>query len=89
MPARLMMVPVILREGAYRQSDLEQLGEVTKVAEGWDLEYIAGVNYFGDDETFMCEFWAAASSLAIEINDSDLIRFDWDRMERVKYPLPG
>lgn len=89
MASQLMMVPVILKNGQYTASDLEPLGSVRKTDEGWVIEYVARVRYWGDDETFMFDFWHATAALDVDIDDGDLVRFEWGSAEKIRTPLPG
>lgn len=88
MVSQSVMVPVVLREGPYGKADLEKLGEVERVAEGWVLKYISRVNYLGDDETFIYNFWSGVGTSGVKIRHDDLIRFEWGGAEKVKPRLP-
>mgnify|MGYP000485749480 CR=1 FL=1 len=88
MVSQLMKVPVILKLNSIEQSSLKQLGTVTQTEEGIVVDFIARVRCFGDDETFIHEFWLAVSSLKLEIKSDALIRFDWEHQEKVKIVIP-
>lgn len=88
MVSQLMMVPAILKASTSENNDLESLGEVVKSDEGWIVNYIARVSYFGDDEMFVYCFWHEVASKNMDITQDDFIRFDWDRVEKVRLKLP-
>ena len=88
MVSQLMKVPVILKGATLEASDLELLGEVKRSKEGWVVDYITRVCYFGDDETFIYVFWNDVAGKNIAVTIDDLIRFEWGEAEKVRTPLP-
>ena len=86
MVSQLVCIPVVLRKDCIDRESLEELGTVTETEEGWVVDYTARVGYFLDDETFMYYFYYAAGNLGL--TTSDVVRFDWDKVEKIKRVLP-
>lgn len=88
MTSQLINVPVVLKKGCSDRESLEVLGVVTETEEGFVVEYTALVGYCLDDETFIYDFWSTAGSYLPNLTNDDLIRFDWDNVQKVKRALP-
>lgn len=88
MVSQLMMVPILIKKGGCSLEHLSVLGSCVETDEGIEIEFIARVGYFGDDETFMYDFWASISGHELDLGQEDLIRFEWDRKSKVKRKLP-
>ena len=89
MPSQLSMVPVIIDSTKFSLTDLACLGDVRLHDEGIELEFVSRVNYDGDDETVVYNFWATVGHHIPTLTNEDVIRFDWDRYTKIKRPLPG
>mgnify|MGYP000272653173 CR=1 FL=1 len=88
MTSQLVTVPVVLKKDCSDRQSLEVLGTVTETEKFWVIDCTAQVGYFLDDETFMYDFWSTAVSYLPNLTSSDLIRFDWDNVQKVKRALP-
>jgi len=88
MVSQLIKVPVILKKDCTTESLLKQLGDVELTDEGWVVDFIARVNYYVDDETFIYVFWHTVGSSNLNISNDDLIRFDWDNVKKIKIKIP-
>lgn len=88
MASQLSMVPVIIDSTKFSLTDLACLGDVRLHDEGIELDFVSRVNYDGDDETVIYNFWATVGSYVPLLTNEDVIRFDWDRYIKVKTRLP-